>query len=74
MNAKEARALAEQKAPKLEDVLKNIESSANSGNASFFLMWVVISPELIQGLLAEGYTIREHTDPINGVKGLVISW
>lgn len=74
MNAKEARALAEQKAPKLEEILKSVENSAGHGNTSWFLMGVVITPDLMQGLLAEGYAIREHTDPMNGMKGLVISW
>jgi hypothetical protein len=74
MKANEARAIAEQKAPKLEEILKRIAQQAESGNAFLFIMGQVITPELMRGLLDLGYSIKEQVDPFSGMKGLNVSW
>jgi hypothetical protein len=48
--------------------------NAENGQTAHFIMGLVITTELMQGLLGLGYNLREHTDPFNGMKGLVVSW
>ena len=74
MRAQEARSIAALKAPKLEEVLKSIENQAEAGSNFIFIMGQIITPLLLQGLLELGYSIKEHTDPFNGMKGLNVSW
>lgn len=74
MKATEARSIAEQKAPTLEQTLDMIKNQCQYGNNSIYLIGQIITPELMQGLLQLGYIIREHTYPINGMKGLNVSW
>jgi hypothetical protein len=74
MKAEEALSITKQKAPTLENVLANIKTQAENGFNNYWLMGVFINPELMQALLSLGYSIRQHTDAFNGMKGLNISW
>lgn len=74
MKASEAREISNEKAITLKDILNGIKSNAEYGDTCHFTPPNrQITTEIIGQLMSLGYSIKEHTDPINGFKMYIIS-
>lgn len=72
MNAQQARGIADEKKPKIEEILKSIETQAGYGMTQ--LSFQNLSFENQQKLLELGYQLKKHTDVINGQDWILVSW
>lgn len=75
MKASEARAISNEKAITLSDVLTGIKQAAGQGDCEHFTPPNrSVNTSIITELIRLGYSVKEQTDPFHGWKSYVIGW
>lgn len=75
MKAHEARAISNENKITLQAVLSGIAQSAKQGDTQHITPpGKELTLDIIQELTRKGYSIKEHTDPFNGMTGFIIGW